>query len=1136
MELKIVFLILLVSVSNVLAIPVYSQTAKVSLDMENISLEQVMDEIESQSEFYFIFNQKQIDVNRVVSIQDDNKLITDILPELFNGTNVNYLVFDRKILLTTDPLENNLLAIASATEAQQNRVTGTVTDKDGASLPGVNIVVTGTTVGAITDINGKYSIEVPQGSKSLTFTFIGMEPQEVSIGTMTQIDVTMTESAIGLGEVVVIGFGTAKKENLTGAISNIKTEGILTTTHTSLAQSLAGKVAGLQIRQNSGEPGRFDESINIRGFGSPLYIIDGITRGSGVDFQKLNPEDIESISVIKDASAAIFGINAANGVVIVTTKRGAEGKVKFRIHSVIGTSTPTNLLEMCNSSQYMDIRNDADVNAGRPAYISKEELDKYHAGGPGYESTDWYDATFKSHAVMQQHTFSAEGGNKTVSYFTSIGYQNEGSFMRSGDMYYKKYNFRANINSNFTKNLVAQIDLSGFLDERYQPGNKDYFFIYKGTTVSLPTDKVYANNNPAYLSNTFMDQSPVAFSNANITGYISEKNKVFTSKASLTYTVPFVKGLKIKGIAAYDTYNGLDKSLSKSYFTYAYDALTDNYLPKLLRSPSSISNSYSDNNFLILQGHVIYNTKLADVHNIGVTLVYEQKQSWSRIARLSRDYDAFYTNDQINQASTTNQQTSGNESESATMSYLGRFNYDYKSKYLVEFAFRYDGSYRYHPDSRWGFFPVVSGGWRLSEENFIKDNIPFLSNLKIRASYGLVGEDAGNPFQYTTGFTTTGGGGYEFTNGSYLAGAAFPSIANEKLTWYTSNIKDIGLEFDFFRGKLSGEFDVYQRDREGLLATRVVSLPNTFGASLPQENLNGDRTRGIDFSIGHNNNIGKFHYSVKANFNFVRTMNCYVERAPYTSSWDRWKNGNTDRWNDMIWGYSYAGQFQTIDEVIYYPGQNGTQGNLKELPGDYKYEDITGDGVINNNDMLPLLWNGQPKLFYGITFNGQWKGFDFNALFQGSGKYTLKFNANYVTVLMFNGANQPAYFWDRWHLSDPYDPTSAWVAGKYPPSRMNKDVGSMYKESDRWRYDASYLRFKNLGIGYTFAQTVIKKVGLSNLRVYCNASNIFTICQKIVKPFDPEKLPESTATAGNFNSGYTYPLTKSFNFGINVTF
>ncbi len=1022
---------------------------------------------------------------------------------------------------------NALNSPVIAAKSTQTIVKGKVFDKEtGETLPGVNIIVKGHMTGTSTDSNGEFEISIADLNTILSFSFIGYITKEIVVDA-TYLEVFLEPETQYIDDVVVVGFGSVKKENLTGSISSIKNEDIIKTTHSSLAQNLQGKIAGLQIRQNSGQPGDFDESINIRGFGSPLYVIDGIPRGGNVEFQKLNPEDIESISILKDASAAIFGINAANGVVIITTKRGKRGSIKLRVNNSLSIMEPTNVVKMCDASQYMDIRNDASVNIGESPYISREELEKYHNKEPGYVGVDWYDLTFKPFSLMNQHTISAEGGNNMAQYFVSLGYQNEGSILKTNDMYYKKYTFRTNVHSNLTKDIVANVSLSGRLDEKFQTGSS-FFNIFKGTRVCLPTDNVYANDNPDYLANVYSNLHPLALSSADISGYSNNRGKLFSSIASLAYRPPFIEGLEIKGVISYTSNFGSLKNLSKSYKAYTYDPGTNNYFPSILRSPTTISDAITDINNTALQAHLSYNKTIADNHNIGVTLVSEQRRIFTKYSYLFRDYD-FYTNDQLDQGSTNNQQTDGTELEAAHLSYIGRFTYALKNRYLLEYAFRYDGSYRYHPDRRWGFFPVISGGWKISDEPFIKDRLSVLSSLKIRASYGVVGEDTGEPFQYLSGFSTKYAGGYEFTNGIYTSGASSPSLTNEALTWSTSTIKDIGLEFGFFKGKLFGEFDIYQRDRKGLLATRLISWPNTFGAILPQENLNSDRTLGIDFSLNHRNKINNLNYTLSANFNISRTKLLYIESIPFTSSYHKWRFGLSERWSDLVWAYTYLGQFQNEDEIATSPGQNGTLGNLNELPGDFKYKDVNGDGIIDQHDMLPIFTHGMPKIHYGLNFNLNYKRFDFNILMQGSAMYTLRFNEVYATVMCFNG-NTPAYFWDRWHLEDPYDPESNWVPGKYPPSRTWDVFGySMYNESSRWRFDASYLRLKSIELGYSIPAS-FDWLSLSDIRLYFNVHNLLTFCNSFVKPFDPEKIE------GAYNAGFTYPLTRSYSFGLNLIF
>lgn len=1027
--------------------------------------------------------------------------------------------------------------------AQQKTISGKVTDaKDGSPLPGVSVFTTdaaGKRTGVTTNVRGEYSLNVPSAANEILFVYMGMNTITEQINGRTTINVAMSASDAQLEQVVVVGYGTRRKETLTGAVSNISAKEIQTSTNISLAQKLQGKVAGLQIRQLGGEPGTFDNMINLRGFGTPLFVIDGIARDGANEFQRLNPDDIESVSFLKDASAAIYGLRAANGVVIVTTKKGYAGRPRFDYTGVVGMMKPTDVPKMSSASQWMQMRNEAAIFAGGSPFLTKDELQKWIDGVPGYESTDWYDVTMKKHALQQQHNLSAAGGTEKTQYFMSLAYAEEGGLLKSNDMNYNRFNLRSNITTELHKNLKAELFIAGRYDKREVPG-ENFFNIFKGTRVTLPTEKPYANNNPEYPAVvTPSNQNPLTLSNRDITGYNESVTRNVQSTLALTYTVPFVQGLSIRGVAAYDMTSYSNKDVSKPYKLYTY--VNNEYIAQPQRvGTASIANSFGNYNQLTLQGYLNYIRTFGKAHNVTGLLVVEQMQNWSRDGFLKRYYD-FFTNDQIPSAGTLNQETNGGEGQSANLSYIGRFSYDYNKKYLIDFAFRQDGSFRYHPSKRWSFFPVVTGGWRLSEEPFLKERVPVLSNLKLRASYGLVGSDQGNPFQYIAGFSTGGGGRYEFDNGALTQGAASPAIVNDQLQWNTSKVTDIGIDIGLFRGKLNIEFDVYRRDREGLLAYRNVSLPNTFGGTLPQENLNSDRVQGLEFTINHNNRINDFQYGISANFNYSRTMNMYVERGAYGNSFRRWKTGNDYRYNDIVWGFTYLGQFQNQDEINKAPLQNGDQANIRELPGDFKYQDTNNDGVINDNDQLPL-WMGangtndnqnpagkNPKINYGLSLNASWKGLDVNMLFQGAAMYTVRFSEVYAEIMAFRG-NTPAYFFDRWHKADPYDPNSEWIPGKWPASRFNGDVGSMYRESSVWRKDASYLRLKSVELGYTIAPKLYRASGIQKIRVFANGFNLFTWADSFVKAFDPERLE------GLFNAGFNYPLTKNYNVGVNVNF
>lgn len=864
--------------------------------------------------------------------------------------------------------------------------------------------------------------------------------------------------------------------------------------------------------------------INVRGFGNPLYVIDGIPSDlGGNDFQRLNPQDIASISIIKDASAAIYGLRAANGVVIVTTNRGAKGRTRFNYNMVYGWQRPTDMPRMANRAEWAAMRNEADINAGGAPMFTREQLAREMAA----PSTDWYSLTMRDFSTQQQHNLSASGGSDKMTYYLSLGYVTEDGLLRSGDLNYEKYTFRVNLTAQLARNFKADASVSGRYDTKNSP-SAGFHNIFYGTRTALPNTQAYANDNPEYLGyQRFLH--PVAIADSGISGGTEDKNQMLASSLALTYEVPFVKGLSIKATGSYSNNRLMNKSLSKEYKLYNYDPEAEVPYTVAARknNPSKITNSFTDIDMITLQGHLLYSRVFAEKHDVDLTLVYEQHKYKSRAASLGREY-SFFTNDQIDQASVNNQTNSGMEEERASRSLIGRVNYGFRGKYLVEFAFRYDGSYRYHPDYRWGFFPVVSAGWRISEEPFMR-NVGFISNLKLRASYGVVGEDAGAPFQYVPGYSLTGGGGYEFSDGKWTEGAASPAIVNERLTWFESRTADIGIDLGLFRNRLAFEFDLYQRDREGLLATRLVSLPNTFGSTLPEENINSDRIRGFDLSVAYNDRFGDLGIGIRANLNFARSMNRYVEHGAYANSMDRWRNGIDYRWNDIAWGYIVEDQFRDTEAILFAPIQGGAEGNTKVLPGDYKNKDVNEDGMIDGKDMMPIFYNGTPKLYYGLTLNASWRNFDLSAVLQGSGRYTVRFREVYAEMLAFD-LNTPAYFADRWHRADPYDPQSEWIAGKWPATRLVANAGSIYNESSVWRRDASYLRLKSLEIGYSIPQKVLRKIGIDGLRVYFAAHNLFTITDSFVKAFDPEKIE------GANSSGFTYPLTRSYNLGVNINF
>ncbi len=1102
---------------------IYAQSASISIKAKYKTVREVLNEIEEKSGLYFTYDANVIDTKKIVNIDVENKEVKDILNILFDGESVGYDIKDKHIVIRKTPVDSNQM------ESQVNKKTirGRITDQSGEAIIGASIMVKGKpNLGTITDLDGNFSLSVDEDAV-IVITYVSYKTQEISVKDKIDLQIVLQEESQILDELVVVGYGTQKRGNLTSAISSIKSEDIMKGTNAGLAQQLQGKIPGLQIRHQAGEPGTFNSTINVRGFGSAIFVIDGIVRESATEFQQLNPNDIENISILKDASAAVYGLNAVNGVVIVTTKKGISSAPRFNYSSMVGWQSPTNRPKMSSASQYMELNNERNYYKNGIPAITEEELNKWREGGEGYKSTDWYNETMKKSAMQQSHDFSIRGGSDLVDYYVSFGHFNDKGLFKSNDMSYNRYNLRSNLTLKLSKYLKADIQLAGRYGKRDYPGADGFMWTYKGTIISLPTERPYINDDPNYPADIRNRENPVLMSQKKYAGYSEEKSKSFQSTGSITYDAPFLPGFQLKGTVAYDSYNGYNKNLWKNYRIYNQD---------LVSSPRGtqprIQNRSDDQDRLVMQAQASYNQIFLQAHNVGATLVAERKTIENKYMVARREYDAF-TNDVIDLAG-GKQYSEGSESEEALMSYIGRFNYDFKSRYLIEFAFRYDGSYRYAVGDRWGFFPTVSGGWRISEEPFIKKNLHFVDNLKLRASYGMIGETVGDAFQFVPGYTSVTNQGAEFVDGEYVGGLAAPGVINPNFTWTKSKIFDIGIDVSLFNNLLSFEFDYYQRNMSGLPKQREsgASLPNTFGGSMPLENLESNRTQGIDFVVSHNNKIGQVSYDASFNLNLARTMYRKVDKADARSSFDRWRNGLVDRWNDMEWGWDKTGQFQNYDDI--YNGivhGYGNEGNSKLLPGDYIFYDANGDGIIDSKDERPLYRNRTPKLFYGFTMNAAWNNFDFNAVFQGAALYTVRFDEVF-SQMFFNDGNLPAYFHDRWRPENIYDPNNTnWIAGKWPAARNAEDMNSSYRKSQVFYMNAAFLRLKNIEFGYTIPNKYTRKYYVENLRFYVSGTNLLTFTDSFLKQFDPEKYEGSA-----YKGGYDYPLTKSFNIGVNISF
>ncbi|WP_190295210.1 SusC/RagA family TonB-linked outer membrane protein [Mucilaginibacter rubeus] len=1022
------------------------------------------------------------------------------------------------------------LAMCTSAFAQGSKITGVVNDEHGQPLPGVSVKLKGTPNGTTTNVNGQFNITA-EPSQTLVFTFLGYVAQEVNVGSQKTINVKLQPNATNMNEVVVVGYGTQRKATVTGSVASVTNSEIVTTKNENVLNMLAGKVAGVRITQNTSEPGSFSNAFDIRGFGNPLVVIDGIPRDN---ITRLDPNDIESISVLKDASAAIYGVRAANGVVIVTTKKGKKGAVDLNYSGTYGWQIPSYMPKPVGAVDFMTLVNEQllhNVNGGQVKYTDAD-FAAYKNGTK--KSTDWYSPVFANSAPQQQHNLNATGGTDNSSYFVSMGITDQDGFFRSGDLNYKKYNLRSNLTTKINKNLTVDVNLSGTIEQKNQP-YQDAWWIIRSFWRQVPTQSIYANNNPAYLNNGEVDGSnPVAMADASVDGYKQIANKWLQSSVSATYNVPFVPGLSAKGLYNYDYYFSSNKIYQRSYNQYNYDANSSTYQAIANQTPGSLTRQFYEKPSTLMQLSLNYAKQFKGGHNITALALYEEGEqkgdNFNAQRQLSLPVDQLSAGNALNQTATVD---GGWPYDYVNKSVVGRVNYDYKSKYLVEFSFRDDASSKNSPLKRWGFFPGASAGWRVSQEGFWKNAkaLSFIDDLKIRLSYAKLGDDAGlNAYQYLTGYNYPANGdsnrlppGSVF-DGTFVNGAQSRGIANPYIFWYVAKTYNAGIDLQAWNGLLGLTVDAFRRDRSGLLDTRADNLPGVVGAGLPQENLNSDRAQGFDIELNHRYHIGDFNYIVKGTFGYTRTKWISKIHSAYGNSQLNWHNNNDNRYNNIFWGYGADGQFQNYQQILNSPQFV----SRNAVVGDYILQDWNGDGVINDQDVHPIAQNvsnnnySTPSTTFGLTLGGSYKGFDFNTVWQGA----TGINVSYIEQLnipLWGGGSALSMFMDRYHptdpKADPYDPNTVWTPGTFALTGTTANTNSLSNI-----HSAAYVRLKSAEIGYSIPAGAAKKIGIKGARIFVNGYNILTITG--LKYLDPEH-PSA-------NYGYLYPLDKIYSIGVNV--
>ena len=1035
----------------------------------------------------------------------------------------------------------------------QNPVKGRVIDKQGKPVPAATVTLKGKDVSTITAEDGSFTIAVAAGDV-LRISSVGFQPLEHTVKSGESMNIVLTTDDSSLDDVVVVGYGTQKKASLTGAVSTIKSDDIMRTPAVATTAALVGKIPGISVRANDARPGN-GTRLQIRNLGNPLYVIDGVpystndqNTGFGLNtgisgqnlFNNLGLEDIESITILKDASASIYGLRASNGVVLVTTKKGKKGEnASINLSGYYGFQNFTRYPRPANAGLYVRGQLEAAQNVNTPSadvklLYSPEELAKWEAGTePGYKSYDYYDIVTRPNVPQYYGSVNLSGGSQRSSYYLSLSHTSQDALIR--DYTFDRTNLQANITGSVLRGLQVGAEISARIEKRHNvgvPGLDDYFNPLLSISSMWPIEPQYANDNPQYINTGHSVNINPATYKDDVTGYIDQWYRSINVNLNATYT--FKWGLSIKGLYSYNFTNDDFDGFEYTYDSYTYNPTTDTYT--ITGGNQNPWREKHKRNVFSRFGQIQANySKQLGEHSLSGVVAYERSDNTNE----NFVVHTIPANNYIPTMQFANQDYLADEwAVEARAGYVGRINYSFAQKYLVEVVGRFDGSFLYEDDDRWGFFPGVSVGWRVGQERFVADRVGrWLTDFKLRASYGETGSENGiNAFDYLPGYIFGGGppndGRSAVLDGNYVIGLRPRGLPITNLSWVTNRTKNIGFDFSFWGGMITGQFDLFERKRSGLPASRYdVLLPSEVGYTLPNENLNSDATQGFDGMVTYNGKAGKVDYSIGVNGTVARLRLLDRYKPRVGNSWDEYRNINeaVDRWASINFGYQVIGRFESQEDIDMHPVNNDGQGNRSMLPGDFIYKDVNGDGIINAMDERPIGYaeGALPYFNYGINLSGSYKGFTLAIDFSGAGMQTY-FRDLELRYPFQNNGNAPEYMLsDRWRRADPFDPFSEWIPGTYPATRKNNNTThSVYRRNDFWITNVRYLRCRNLELAYNFPPAWLKKVGVQRFRMYVNASNLFSLDN--VKEFEID--PEIQNT-----NGLIYPQQKLFLVGFNLS-
>ncbi|MGV8096557.1 MAG: TonB-dependent receptor [Mangrovibacterium sp.] len=1123
LTMKLCLLFLLISATSLLGSSGYSQNTTLSIHLKNATLRDLIREVERQSEFIFVFYDEVVDLDRQVDVQVDNQTVDKILDKIFKSSELTYRIFDRQIGIGKRDPVTGIIELPKPLEelmVADKRLTGLVKDTKGEPIPGATVIVKGTTTGTVTDADGNFVLHVPSDARILSVSFVGFKTQEILIGNRITFTVSLEEMIVGLEEVVAVGYGTQKKATITGAISSMKNTELLQSPQANISNALAGRLSGILAVQRSGEPGADQSTIRIRGIGTftgvqdPLIMVDGIETDN---YNNIDPNEIENIVILKDASAtAVYGVRGANGVILITTRRGAEGRPQVSYSVQQAFSRLTEMQHSMNAYDYANNynlarRNDSYITGGYAPVYSEEALAKYqsHEDPIFYPDVDWFPYMFDKTSGQVQHNLNISGGTDKARYFVSLGYFNQEGVINHTDqakdfdaqIIYKRYNIRTNFDFNITKRLTSTINLSSQIENRSGPGAGAAYIFMTCWGTNPVNHPLLSDTGGKFVTLGSVGNVVNPLWDLISHGLVKDYKNYLNSSVRFNYDLGFLtKGLSARLVASYNNYNNQFIQYTKRTVSYMAVRLEDQsviYIPRADPSPFSFSETFDKNRKVYLEAGFDYARKFGD-HNLGGLLLYNQSKR--------HDPDLAYL------------------VPNGYQGIVGRVTYDYKTRYLAEVNIGYNGTENFAPGKRFGFFPAYSLGWVTSEEPFFPEN-DYLTYLKIRGSYGVVGNDkiGGDRFLYRpTSYSYTNNFYYFGEDGSNLQGyqgSLEGALGNPDLTWERAKKFNIGAEMIFLKDKLKVAFDWFNENRDNILATKST-VPWIVAATLPAYNLGKMSNRGHEIEVYYNNNIGNFNYWLKGNYTYAHNVVEYKDEVTRTYPY-QYETGHR---YGQLFSKLADGFFNTWEEVNdpNRPVYNYVSNKIQ--PGDIRYIDVNADGKINSDDAVPVGYSNFPEKVYGLSLGGSFKGFDFSVLFQGAGNVSVEYSLS-ITAPFTSGRNAYDFLVESWS-QERYEKG---LPIRFPRLTENGSTTSPNYYSSFWIEDASYLRLKNAEIGYTVPPGLLKKYGVSYLRLYINGSNLLT-WDSLLPGLDPESVAAVTT------SSHPYPVARTINLGLNVKF